>query len=80
MFSVEYDPLVDAAYIYLTAISPGQVASTYPCPPSEVSGQIQLDFDAEGRLVGIEVLDASKFLPPDVLDAARTMGQRDIRP
>ena len=28
---------------------------------------INLDFDADGRLIGIEVLDASKFLPLELL-------------
>jgi uncharacterized protein YuzE len=80
MLRVEYDRSADAAYIYLTEIGAGQVASTYPCDPSQVRGQINLDFDADGRLLGIEVLDASKFLPADLLDAARNMGQRHIRP
>lgn len=31
---------------------------------------INLDFDGAGRLVGIEVLDASKLLPPEILESA----------
>jgi uncharacterized protein YuzE len=43
---------------------------TYGCDPEEVGGQIHLDFDKEGRLIGIEVLDASQKLPPAVLKSA----------
>ena len=33
---------------------------TYSCNPLEVKGQINLNFDIDGRLIGIEVLQASK--------------------
>jgi uncharacterized protein YuzE len=64
---VEYDPDVDAAYIYLTEIKPGGVATTVPGWPNTQAFEINLDFDADGRLLGIEVLDASKRLPIDFL-------------
>jgi len=68
---LSYDRSVDAAYIQIEAeIDAGGVAKTYPCDPLEVGGEINLDFDAEGRLIGIEVLDASKKLPPGVLASA----------
>lgn len=66
-----YDDSVDAAYIQLVdELGAGGVANTYPCDPAEVGGMINLDFDDAGRLVGIEVLDASKLLPPAVLALA----------
>ena len=65
---IRYSPESDAAYIYLVEeILVGGVAWTYPCDPREVKGMINLDFDSEGRLLGIEVLDASKMLPADLL-------------
>ncbi|WHP16204.1 DUF2283 domain-containing protein [Cellulomonas sp. ES6] len=68
---VTYDAGVDAAYIYLAAeVRAGGVARTVPVDPRETDGMINLDFDAEGRLVGIEVLDASRFLSPDLLALA----------
>jgi len=68
---VTYDRSVDAAYIHLEErIQPGGVAYTYPCDPLEVRGEINLDFDHEGRLLGIEVLDASKMLPAAILASA----------
>jgi uncharacterized protein YuzE len=53
-----YDPEVDAFYLYF--------GSSAVSESIEVRPGIVLDFDAEGRLLGIEVLDASKFLPKTV--------------
>lgn len=63
-----YDEDADAAYFsVLGEIPPGGVAKTYGCDPGEVGGMINLDFDSAGRLVGIEVMDASALLPPEIL-------------
>ena len=64
-----YDAASDAAYIYLARIDMGGVADTVPVDPRAVRGMINLDFDDTGRLVGIEILDASAKLPPAVLAA-----------
>jgi uncharacterized protein YuzE len=65
---VTYDPSVDAVYIYLVDdILPGEVFRTYPCDPKKVNGEINLDFDSDGRLLGIEILDASRKLPQTCL-------------
>ncbi|MCL4213241.1 MAG: DUF2283 domain-containing protein [Gemmatimonadales bacterium] len=65
---ITYDESVDAAYIYLAvATEPGGVERTYCCDPLEVNGQIHLDFDKQGRLIGIEVLGASKLLPEGII-------------
>lgn len=56
---IEIDKEVDAAYIYLEEqIKTGEAARTI-----NVNGDIILDFDSSNRLVGIEVLNASKNLP-----------------
>jgi len=69
---VTYDADVDAAYIYFVGEIPaGGVARTVPVDPREIDGMINLDFDVEGRLVGLEVLDASRFLSPQLLASAR---------
>jgi uncharacterized protein YuzE len=66
-----YDTAVDAAYIALQdRVEAGAVAFTYACDPQEVHGQIHLDFDERGRLLGIEVLGASRMLPAELLKAA----------
>lgn len=65
---VTYDAAVDAAYIYLVdRIDTGGVARTVCVDPREVDGMINLDFDSGGRMIGIEVLDASRFLSPEIL-------------
>ena len=48
---IEYDPKADAIYIRLKA---GTVADS-----DEVRPGVVLDFDAEGRVLGIEMLDVS---------------------
>ena len=60
--TVSYDPETDAAYIRFSA---GQVQDS-----QEVAAGIVLDYDKEGRIVGMEVLDARAHLPPDVLEKA----------
>jgi uncharacterized protein YuzE len=63
-----YDPDADAAYIYVVdEIAAGGVAKTVPVDPTEVGGMINLDFDDQGHLVGVEILDASKYLPADLM-------------
>jgi uncharacterized protein YuzE len=66
---VKYDPTVDAAYISLSEHSgdSSNFSFTYACDPSVVEGQIHLDFDLDGRLLGIEVLNASRKLPPRLI-------------
>ncbi|MEE4493401.1 DUF2283 domain-containing protein [Streptomyces sp. BE230] len=71
---VTYDPVVNAAYVYFT--SPRltiQSAHTYPCDPIDVDGMINLDFDTEGRLIGIEILAADTKLPGYMLDGAERL-------
>ncbi|MCD9875435.1 DUF2283 domain-containing protein [Streptomyces guryensis] len=68
---VTYDRQANAAYISFA--EPGSepaVARMYPCDPVEVGGMINLDFDENGRLVGVEVLAARSKLPQYMLDAA----------
>jgi len=70
-----YDRSVNAAYIYLKEqIDTGEVTTQYHCDVQKVRGIINLDLDSEGRLLGIEVLDASHFLPKEVLDVAEIIG------
>ena len=57
---ITYDPEADAAYFYIA------VKTDVP-ETREVDGDINLDFDVAERLVGVEVLDASKRLDIDYL-------------
>lgn len=66
---VTYDETANAAYIYLTDPQVRTRSSRmYPCDPVEVDGVINLDFDEQGRLIGIEVLGA--YLLPEYLLAS----------
>ncbi|MBN9453952.1 MAG: DUF2283 domain-containing protein [Bosea sp.] len=53
-----YDPEADAFYLYF--------GSSAVSESVEVRPGIVLDFDAEGPLPGIEILDASRSLPKAV--------------
>jgi uncharacterized protein YuzE len=65
---IEYDRAVDAAYIQLAdVIGAGDVAHTEPGDPEHAYG-VNLDFDTDGRLLGIEVLDATLRFPDGFLD------------
>ena len=68
---VTYDRSVDAAYIYLSEdIRDGYIKKTYLCDPDEVGGMINIDFDEDGRILGMEVLDASHHLSKKMLKDA----------
>ncbi len=76
MITFTYDRSVDAAYIEVTERPPASdgVAGTYECDFRNwtpdgvrlVHGGVNLDFDAQGHLLGIELLAASRILPPEV--------------
>ncbi|MGW4422562.1 DUF2283 domain-containing protein [Streptosporangium sp. NPDC004631] len=52
--SYTYDPQAGATYVYLHGpIPPGGVARTV-----EVDATVNLDLDADGRVIGIEILAA----------------------
>ena len=59
---LHYDQATDAAYLRFSA-SP-------VVESEEVAPGVVLDFDADGRMVGMEVLDARRHLPADALVAA----------
>jgi uncharacterized protein YuzE len=68
MIDMTYDPAADAAYIYLSRGC--KIDST-----GEV-GPFICDFDSKGRVIGIEILDASKILAPgDWQTRARLLGR-----
>ena len=60
--NLHYDPVSDAAYLRFSAEAIQD--------SREISRDVVLDYDAKGRMVGMEVLQARRHLPPDALDAA----------
>ena len=61
---IEYDKEVDALYIRLVET---KIART-----DEFVEGINLDFDEKGRLVGIEILNATEIYMPDELFTVST--------
>ena len=57
-----YDPASDAAYL--------RFSEQAIIESEEVSPGLVVDFDADGRMVGLEVLQAGSRLPKDALIAA----------
>ncbi len=55
---IEYDEEVDAVYIYLKKIEKDEIKRTI-----ELDDNIILDFDEDKKLMGIEILNASKVIP-----------------
>ena len=60
--TIKYRPADNAAYIRLS--------SAKVLESAEVSPDVVFDYDAEGRIVGIELLDAKAQLPADSLSEA----------
>jgi uncharacterized protein YuzE len=53
---IEYDPEVDALYIQFRPVAPG-TAENRP-----ISEDVTADYGPDGKLVGLEILDASVVL------------------
>jgi len=56
---IEYDPEADALYI--------QIRDVPPSDNIDIEEGVTVDVDAEGHIVGVEILDASKRLSPSDL-------------
>lgn len=63
MIDMTYDPDADAIYIY--------VGTSREIDHTEEAGPFIYDVDNEGRIVGIEILSASKVLAPGDWQNAR---------
>lgn len=69
-----YDPEADAAYLYLDAEhaehagAAGKWANMISAIfAPEMEGEVNLDLDAHGRVLGIEFIGASHILPTQLL-------------
>ncbi|MDP3722372.1 MAG: DUF2283 domain-containing protein [Candidatus Omnitrophota bacterium] len=56
---IEFDPEADALYV--------RFCETRPAENLDIQEGITADFDAQKRLVGIEILNVSHRLPPNTL-------------
>lgn len=61
---MELDKEADAVYIYFKEIENGEVAETI-----SLNDSVNVDLDKEGRVLGIEILDASEHLPSSSVQA-----------
>ena len=67
---ITYDKEADAAYIYLEfPVKDGAAKKTV-----KFNDNIILDFDKKGKLLGIEILDASRVMNKKVLLGAHLIG------
>lgn len=75
---ITYDGDADAAYVYLVdRIEAGEVARTCVAGrDSSALDSINLDFDAHGRLLGIEVLGAGRILRDATLRSAERLDEK----
>jgi uncharacterized protein YuzE len=64
-----YDPKADAVYLY---VGRGKIDR------QEEEGPFIYDVDAEGRVLGIEILSASKVLAPGDWQNARRPGEKSV--
>ena len=60
-------------YVYLQDTRPGQVERTVQVAPT-----VQADYDAQGRLLGIELLDAARADAKFMSDLAERLGQPEL--
>ncbi|MGJ0389795.1 DUF2283 domain-containing protein [Microbacterium sp. CGR1] len=67
MGDLTYDREVDAAYATIgRPIRPGEAVRQVPVAlPDGMSGELILDFDRDGHLLGVEILGASALLRPE---------------
>jgi uncharacterized protein YuzE len=70
---VSYDSEVDAAYIFLKEIKKGEATNTFTLDDEsgELIYDINVDLDKDLKLLGFEILDASKRLPKEIMDEIR---------
>jgi uncharacterized protein YuzE len=68
---ISYDAAVDAAYIYLTDTPLDSGRDSIPLEVPEGMGAAIVVMDwKDGKIVGLEVLDATALLHPDLLALA----------
>ena len=68
-----YDPSVDVAYFQIAPDVRAGDAMRQQVIEVEDRGEFILDFDAEGSLLGIEILGASQLLRQSSLEIARRL-------
>lgn len=66
--NIEYDEEADAAYIwFLNDIEESKSNYEGEIWPNELNGDIGMLFDSNNKLMGIEIISASKYLKNELL-------------
>lgn len=66
---IEYDVEADAAYVYVTKIGAGEAVEQVVLEDDQLpGGELIIDLDNQGRLLGFELLSASTALPSKLLE------------
>jgi uncharacterized protein YuzE len=76
---ISYDATCDMAYITLTG-SKGNYDYSVPLENRKDTAAFVLDLDKEGRLIGIEVFNASRRLPKELIEQALRIEQMKKEP
>ena len=68
MLRMTWDPEANAAYIYVVdSIRSGDAVTTRVLDHHLTQASVNVDFDADNRLLGIELLGVSRLLRPGIL-------------
>jgi uncharacterized protein YuzE len=70
---VTFERSSNSAYIYLKEQARGEAVRQHHVGEPRTRGEIVLDFDKKGRLIGIEVLGATRVLPEGILRKAERL-------
>ena len=70
---IEYDTEANAAYVHLETDTLDGAAVENVVIERPGHGDVVLDFDADGRLLGVEVIGATELLRAATLEAANPM-------
>lgn len=68
---VEYDPRANVAYIRLCGTADPCPHHTVSLDPWLIDGLVNFDIDEQGRIVGLQVAEADRMLPPELLSASQ---------
>ncbi len=80
---LEYDSAADGAYVTFSEadsgerVGPGRTVDV--ALPSWVRGGLVIDFDAQGRIMGIEITRPSRSLRPDLLQRLRAAEDHPLK-
>ena len=70
-----YDGQADMAYLYIAEdVADGDAAVTVVVDDEDLRGDLAVDLDADGRVLGIEIFNPRAQLRPDVLASAVRIG------